>query len=131
MDVDDLFAIEPATWRNRVCACVSMPIRPGQFHGCLCPLCGAQCKECTGFGFAKAPPRRFHQILSRVRSQINRRMRVRGAPPGYVRLNENEIGTILRKFSEEDQAHWINEYVDPGPPLRIFDVIIIRDRRKP
>lgn len=130
MDVDDPFVRDPGDCRRMGCDCRSIPTAPEVDYGCLCPDCGATCLECVGFGYAAPPVRKFHQILSRVRGQIRRRTRVRGNPPGYVRLSEGEIGVILRKRTEEDEGHWIHEVVELGPPMRIFDVIVVRDRRK-
>lgn len=128
MDVDDRCA-DPRLWRKMACDCPALPTPPIVRHGCLCP-CGAQCLECPGFGYAQAPEKRFHQILSRVRSVIRRRVRTRGRPPGYVRLSREEIRVLVRKRRAEDADHWICDYVEVGPPVRIFDVIVVTDRRK-
>ena len=128
MDVDDACA-DPRLWRKMVCDCEALPGPPNVRHGCLC-ACGAQCLECPGWGYAQAPEKRFHQILSRVRSVIRRRVRTRGSPPGFVRLSKQEIRVLVRKRRAEDSDHWICDYVDIGPPVRIFDVIVVRDRRK-
>lgn len=130
MDVDDHRFPDRRYWRKRACDCPTLPAAPLVRHGCRCEECGARCLECPGFGFAQAPEKHFHQILSRVRSIIRRRVRSRGRPPGFVRLPIAEIRVLVRKRRAEDQAHWINEYVDLGPPVRIFDVIVVADRRK-
>lgn len=130
MDIDDPFVTEVRGCRLMGCSCQAVPEPPEVDHGCLCPSCSSQCKECIGFGYAAPPVKRFHQILSRVRSQIRRRVRVRGNPPGFVRLSEEEIRVILRKRTSEDEDHWVRDFVELGPPIRVFDVIVVRDRRK-
>jgi len=130
MDVDDPFVRDPEEYRRMTCECETPPAPPEVSFGCRCPSCGAQCRECSGFGYAAPPIRRVHQILSYVRSQIRRRVRTRGHPPGYVRLTRDEIRVLQRKRRLEDVDHWIHEYVDVGPPVRVFDVIVVVDRRK-
>lgn len=130
MDVDDYFCRDPAQYRRMGCRCAVDPAPPKVDFGCLCPSCGAQCRECSGYGFSDPPVKRVHQILSRVRSRIRRRVRTRGNPPGFVRLTQVEIRTLLRKREDEDADHWIKEYVEPGPPVRVMDVIVVVDRRK-
>jgi hypothetical protein len=130
MDVDDEFFRDPTAYRRMGCSCASEPGAPATAHGCVCTGCGARCLECPGFGYAQAPEKRFHQILSRARSIIRRKVRTRGRPPGYLRLTVDEIRVLVRKRRAEDPQHWINEYVDLGPPVRLFDVIVVIDRRK-
>lgn len=130
LDVDDVLRERLGLVPRRMeCACARdpLPVRVG--HGCLCSGCGAQCTECPGYGYAQAPEKRFHQILSRVRTTINRRLKVRGRPPGFVRLPAADIGVLVRKRRSEEGDHWIHAYVDVGPPVRVFDVIVIADRR--
>jgi hypothetical protein len=129
MDVDDDRA-DPRLARLMACECPALPTKPTVECGCLCPSCGSQCKECPGFGFAQAPEKRFLEILTRVRSIIRRRVRTGGRPPGFVRLARAEIRVLVRKRRAEDPDHWINEYVDLGPPVRVFDVLVVTDRRK-
>lgn len=129
MDVDDGFAV-PGDYRKMACGCEALPSVPLVACGCRCDDCGATCRECPGFGFAQAPEKHYHQILSRVRSIIRRRVRSHGRPPGFVRLDRNEIRVLVRKRRAEDRDHWIRMYVDVGPPVRVFDVIVVIDRRK-
>lgn len=128
MDVDDNLA-DPRNFRKMACACDSKPTPPLVAFGCRCELCGSTCRECPGFGFASPPEKNCQQILTRVRSIIRRRFRKVGHPPGYVRLTRNEIRVLTRKRRAETRGHWIHEYVDPGPPVRVFDVIVVVDRR--
>jgi len=130
MDVDDNFALQAGRLRKMACDCPTPPDRPLVDRGCRCPSCGATCKECPGYGYASPPVKRVHQILSRVRSQIRRRTRVRGNPPGFVRLTMIEIRLLLRKRRNEETHHWIRDFVDPGPPVRVYDVIVVVDRRR-
>ena len=130
MDLDDEFVRQRMEPRRMACGCVSRPEPPKVDFGCLCSSCGAQCRECPGFGFAAPPVKRVHQILSRVRSQIRRRTRVRGHPPGFVRLTRIEIRLLLRKRKAELFDHWIRDFVEPGPPVRVYDVIVVADRRR-
>lgn len=130
MDVDDDFRTDPADYRRMGCECAVEPCAPAVSFGCLCPSCGATCKDCPGFGYAEPPQRKFHHILSRIRSQIRRRERRRGHPPCYVRVVEADIRVLLRKRLSEEADHWIHSHIDLGPPLRIYDVIVIADRRK-
>jgi hypothetical protein len=44
-------------------------------------------------------------------------------------LSTNEVRILVRKRRAEARDHWIHEYVDPGPPVRVFDVIVVTDRR--
>lgn len=131
MDIDDDYVlsgkIEP---RLMKCNCKSIPIAPRVDFGCQCPMCKSKCKKCPGFGYSTPPLKRVHQILSRVRSQIKRRTRSKGCPPGYVRLTIIEIRLLLRKYRNEDCDHWIREFVEPGPPVRIYGVIVVVDRRR-
>lgn len=129
MDVDDAFVAAGAE-RRMGCRCAASPVAPSTDRGCICSKCGARCKECIGFGFAAPPPRRFHRIMSRIRSQIRRRTSLSGSPPGFVRIHLDEINVLLSKVEGEDAGHWAAQFVDPGPPMRVFDVIIIRDRRR-
>lgn len=129
MDVDDNLA-DPRFWRKMACECGEKPTAPRMAHGCLCPACAKQCFECPGFGFAQEPEKRFIKILTHVRSVIRRRVRTVGRPPGYVRLTTAEIRVLVRKRRAEDSDHWINDYVDVGPPVRVFDVIVVEDRRR-
>jgi hypothetical protein len=129
MDVDDDFVL-PRDYRTMACDCRVNPSPPLVLSGCRCTSCNATCRECPGYGFVQAPEKRFHQILTRVRSMIRRRVRIKGSPPGYVRLSNNEIRVLVRKRRAEDSGHWINDYVDLGPPIRVFDVLVVPDRRK-
>jgi hypothetical protein len=129
MDVDDAFA-DPGSYRLRGCGCAANPTPVSVGSGCACGDCGGKCGLCPGFGFAQAPERRFHQILSRVRSVVRRSVRTAGRPPGFVRLSLAEIRVLARKRRAEATDHWIYDYVDLGPPVRIFDVIVVADRRK-
>lgn len=129
MDVDDDRA-DPRLRRKMGCDCDALPIPPIVAHGCLCQDCGAQCRECPGWGFAQAPEKRFLEILTRVRSIIRRRVRRSGRPPGFVRLPRREIRVLVRKRRSEDPDHWINDYIDLGPPVRVFDVIVVTDMRR-
>ena len=131
MDVDDHFRTDPAAYRRMGCGCAVDPAPPEVSFGCRCPSCGATCQECPGFGYAEPPQRRFHHVLSRIRSQVRRRERRRGNPPCYVRVTEADIRVLLRKRLAEDPDHWIHRVIDLGPPLRIYDVITIADRRRP
>jgi hypothetical protein len=128
MDVDDRYA-DPRHWRTMACGCAESPTAPTTAHGCRCPACAAQCLECPGFGYAQAPEKRFHEILTHVRSVIRRRVRRCGRPPGFVRLARPEIRVLVRKRRAEDPDHWINDYVELGPPVRVFDVLVVTDRR--
>jgi hypothetical protein len=128
MDVDDEYA-DPRRYRKMACACAAPPAPPLVAFGCRCEACGSPCRECPGFGFASPPEKNCQQILSRVRSLINRRVRAGGRPPGYIRLSWNEVRVLSRKRRAETREHWISEYVDLGPPVRVFDVIIVVDRR--
>lgn len=130
MDIDDPYVTDLASARKMGCQCAIEPIKPNIDHGCQCPGCGSRCKECIGHGYAVPPVKRFHQILSRIRSQIRRRVIVKGHPPGFIRLTEAEINVILRKRMAEDEDHWVRHFVDVGPPVRVFDVLIVKDRRK-
>jgi len=65
-----------------------------------------------------------------VRTRVKRFTRLRGRPPGYVRLEEHDARELTRKWEMEAETHWIREYVDPGPPLRVFDLIVVIDRRR-
>lgn len=131
MDVDDIFVLtqnlEP---RRMACECAAAPAPVLVDHGCRCTACGKQCRECPGFGHAAPQVKRVHQILSRVRSQIRRRTRTRGHPPGFVRLSRIEIRLLLRKRKHEEEDHWIRAFVEPGPPVRVYDVIVVTDRRR-
>jgi len=130
MDLDDAFVMERMEPRTRACACKSVPVASSTSYGCVCPVCRSECRECPGFGYAAPPKKRVHQILSRVRGQIRRRMRIHGRPPGFVRLTFLEIRQLLRKRSAEEADHWIRDFVEPGPPLRVYDVIVVTDRRR-
>jgi hypothetical protein len=129
MDVDDRFLSDAAEYRQMVCGCDLPPSPPLVDCGCRCGACGATCRECPGFGFASPPERNCQEILSRVRAVINRRCRAIRRPPGFVRLGDNEVRQLLRKRRAEDRTHWIHEYVEPGPPVRVFDVLVVIDRR--
>lgn len=127
MDVNDPIIRE---YRIRRCACTLIPARPKQGAGCVCPRCGKTCRQCSGHGWVERSTKQFHRILSAVRAEIARRVRTRGHPPGYVRLSAVEIEVLLNKQVNEEAGHWIAGYVDPGPPLRVFDVLIVCDRRR-
>jgi hypothetical protein len=129
MDYDDDFLADPSGYRRMACACAAAPAAPLVSFGCRCEACDSTCRECPGFGFAAPPERNCQQILSRVRAVINRRVRSNRRPPGFVRLSRNEIRVLVRKRRAEARSHWIHEYVDPGPPVRVFDVLVIVDRR--
>lgn len=130
MDDEDEWCTLSGQFRRRGCSCVVSPIPPETGIGCQCPRCGSTCRKCPGFGFAQPQPRRPHRIVSAVRSQIKRLVRLRGSPPGFVRLAPVEVEALLRKLGDEDVDHWIHQVVDAGPPLRVFDVLIVRDRRR-
>lgn len=74
--------------------------------------------------------KRVHEILGRIRSRIKRQTKNRGRPPGYVRLVYVDVRVLLRKLRSESEDHWIREFVDPGPPVRVFDTIVVIDRRR-
>lgn len=132
IDVDDVFyAGDTRRFRILACDCAVLPVAPAESDfGCVCGDCRQKCRRCSGFGYAKPPTRRFHEILTRVRSQIRQRVRIRGVPPGFVRLTHDEIDVVMRKFRAEDHGHWVRDYVAPGPPVRVFDVLVVRDSRK-
>lgn len=130
MDVDDAFVPDPREWRRIGCDCAAVPVPALVAFGCRCDACGATCRECPGFGYVAPPARSCQEILSRVAAGINRRVRSRGRPPGYVRLAGSEVGVLLRKRRVESADHWIRECVDPGPPVRVFDVLVVVDRRQ-
>lgn len=130
MDVADEFLADPSRYRRRACGCGSFPEPPRTGAGCRCPVCGADCRLCGGFGVLAPSAVRVHRILSRVRSQLRRRTRLTGRPPGFVRLAPTEVRALLGKREAEETGHWIRDYVEPGPPLRVFDVIIVVDGRK-
>jgi hypothetical protein len=131
MDVaDEFLRAHPHLYRRRGCGCAVLPVPPLVGSGCRCAACGARCTQCLGFGYAAPPIKRVAQILSRVRSQIRRRTRQRGFPPGFVRLTCFDVRALLRKLEAEDATHWIHTYVDAGPPVRVFDVLIVTDRRR-
>lgn len=131
MDVDDLLrarlGMKP---RLMACRCQVPPEPPRVDFGCFCPRCGAACKECSGFGHVRPPEKNFHQVMTRVRGLIGRHVRTRGQPPGFVRLAQDEVDALTRKRTVEADDHWIVDYVDLGPPLRLFDVIVVVDRRR-
>lgn len=130
MDVDDPFRLDPLEYRRIGCGCAVDPTPSTVEHGCVCPSCSARCLECPGFGYTQIPEKKFYQILSHARSIVRRKVRTRGRPPGFLRLTVEEIRVLIRKRRAEDPDHWINEYVDLGPPVRIFDVPVVVDRRK-
>lgn len=78
------------------------------------------------------PVRRFHRILASVQTQIRRRTRRHGHDPGFIRLPGREIEVIIEKLNAEGVDHWTvaERYFDPGPPLRILDVLIVEDNRR-
>lgn len=127
MDVDD-----PQANLIRKMACVhnAEPQTPTEGSGCSCSTCGVTCRECIGFGFVSIAPRRCQEILTAIRSQILRAMKVKGRPPGFVRLRDPEIEVVRRKFRSEDDSHWVKWLVRDGPPLRIYDVMVVSDIRK-
>jgi hypothetical protein len=131
MDIDDDYVlsgkIKP---RLMKCSCKSIPTAPKVDYGCQCPSCKSKCKKCPGFGYSTPPLKRVHQILSRVRSQIKRSDRSKGHPPGFIRLSIIEIRLLLRKHHNEDNDHWIRDIVEPGPPVKIYGVIVVEDRRR-
>lgn len=130
MDVDDPFLRDPDAYRRRGCRCGVSPIPPEVGFGCRCPRCGKLCRRCPGFGYVLPPVRQTHQILSSIRSFIRRRVRTRGCPPGFVRLRVEEVDALLRKLAEERKGHWIRDCVEPGPPARVFDVLVVEDLRR-
>ncbi len=131
MDIEDDYVLSGRVEaRLRVCNCKSKPIPPKEDYGCLCESCGAKCKKCPGFGYTVPPLKRVHQILSRIRSHIKRRTKIKGNPPGYIRLTLAEKRLLLRKYNNEDSDHWIKGFIEPGPPVRIFGVIVVNDRRR-
>ena len=130
MDVDDAFRADPADYRRLGCDCAVDPVAPATDAGCACPSCGSSCRECPGFGFATPPEKRFFEIISRVRALTRRRVRARGQVPGYVRLLPSEVRVLVRKVRSESPGHWVGEYVDLGPPIKVFDMIIIPDWRR-
>ncbi len=130
MDVDDNLLPDPREYRLRGCKCVVDPGPPLVEYGCICTSCDTKCRKCPGFGYAKAPEKRFYQILSRARSVIRRKVRTCGRTPGYLRLSNAEVRVLIRKRNAEDPDHWINECFEVGPPVRIYDVIVVVDRRK-
>lgn len=130
MDVDDVFVRDPVAYRIVRCKCAVKPLPVKSGFGCKCSACGAVCRNCIGFGFLAAPTKRVHEVLGRIRSRINRQTKNRGRPPGYVRLVHVDVRTLLRKWRSEGEDHWIREVVDPGPPVRIFDTIVVIDRRR-
>lgn len=130
MDVDDEFVRDISAYRVVGCECLVNPVAPAKGCGCKCSTCGKQCKGCIGFGFPAPPTKRVHEVLGRIRSRIKRQRRNRGRPPGYVRLVSTDVRALLRKWRSEESEHWIRGIVDPGPPVRVFDVIVIVDRRR-
>ena len=83
-----------------------------------------------GFGYTVPPVKRVHQILAHVRGQIRRRTRLRGHPPGFVYLKRLEISLLLRKRKAELPDHWIRDFVEIGPPVRVYGVLVVADRRR-
>lgn len=135
MDVDDDFLRtrgDPDLFRRRGCRCTALPVQPEHGFGCVCGKCGARCTKCPGFGNVGDRVRRFYAIMDSVLAQIKQRVR-RGRPdPGFVRLSVREIQVVVSKIQREDRGHWSvrEEYVDLGPPLRIYEVYVVEDRRK-
>jgi len=130
MDFDDPFVRDPAEYRLRGCGCASEPTPPRIGSGCVCPDCASACRACLGFGFSVPPVRRAHQILSSVGTFVRRQVRARGAPPEFVRLVPAEIRVLLDKIEGEEEGHRIREWVDPGPPPRVYGVLVVEDRRR-
>lgn len=130
MDVEDEFLRHSRAWRRRTCRCAALPARPRESYGCRCSRCGSVCRQCPGYGYPEPPARRYHQILTYIRSRIRRRLRVHGYPPGFVRVIPEDAAALTRKRDAEAEEHWIREYVDPGPPLRVFDVLVVEDVRR-
>ncbi len=130
MDVDDEFVRDSSAYRIKGCACTVDPVAPKIGCGCRCPECGKHCRGCVGFGFTAPPTKRVHEILGRIRTRIKRHRKSRGRPPGYVRLEGIDVRALLQKWRSEGSEHWIRGVVDPGPPVKIFDVIVVVDRRK-
>jgi hypothetical protein len=133
MDTDDDFLLKRgdlSLFRRRACRCSSLPVQPESGCGCSCPVCGSRCTKCPGFGFIEQPQRRFYRIMVSVQSQIRRRHRLRGNDPGYVRLPSRDISAVLAKRQGEYTGHWSEEWINLGPPLRIFDVFVVEDMRR-
>lgn len=112
------------------CLCNCDPKAPPKGSGCQCTGCGARCKACIGFGYQAPPARPFHLIINSVQTQIIRRVELQGHPPGFIRLRPEEVRLVLDKMAAETLDHWAHDYVDVGPPLRIYDVRIIPDLRR-
>ncbi len=129
MDVDD-HLVPIRSRRVLACRCLADPGPRRIGAGCRCTRCGAECGECAGFGVYGVAPRRFHAILASVKASVNRKVRTSGRPPGFVRLRREEVEVVLAKYSAEDEDHWIRSHVEVGPPLTIYGVIVVTDRRK-
>lgn len=123
---------DPSEFRRMKCRCdvdpVEPPREPGE-SGCVCPRCDARCKECNGF-FAIKAEACFYKTLARARDLIMRGVYFRKHPPGFIRMSEDEIAALVEKVSGEEPGHWSRQYVDPGPPVSVYGVVVIPDKRR-
>lgn len=124
MDVDDYFKKEN-TYRLMNCRCKTFPKKAKINFGCLCSRCKRTCRECIGFGWVNPPNKKVNNILRSIKTRI----RMNKKPPGFIRVRENDINILLAKRKNESEDHWIRDYVDIKP-LRIFDILVVVDRRK-
>lgn len=123
MDVDDLFKIDE--YRRINCKCKTYPTLPKKDYGCRCEKCKKTCRQCIGFGWVNPPNKKVNNILRAIKT----RLKMHNLPPGFIRVRENDIKILLAKRKNEADDHWIRDYVDIEP-LRIFDILVVIDRRK-
>lgn len=123
---------DPSTFRHMRCKCDVDPVEPQRLpgaSGCVCPICGAHCKKCSGFWVQRSEPC-FHRTLRRALDLIDRGNRFKKRPPDYVRMGEDEIDVLREKVLGEDSNHMVHQIIDPGPPLRVYGVVVIADKRR-
>lgn len=118
---------DPSTFRRMGCGCDSDPVRVRHDHGCRCSSCGEVCRECPGMGWARPQRPRAHKVIDRVRKLIRLGTENRGAPPEILRLTRKEIGSVVHKWHEDDEDNEIRKIVDVGPPLRIYNTVIVEE----
>lgn len=127
MDTDDALVVTP---RVVGCRCRAGTVRPRVGLGCTCAACKHHCKLCSGFGSQnQVAVISVNSILTKVHRRASQLLAV-GRPLPFVRITTDEILAIMRKVSNEDSSHYIHEMVDPGPPMRVFGVLVVEDWRK-
>lgn len=121
---------DPSTFRRLGCGCDVQPEPSRYDYGCRCPDCGKTCRECPGHGWVIKPTQKWSDVVVSVKNKIRSSMRRTGAPPPMLRLSQTEIDVVVAKWHNEDDDHHVKLYVNPGPPLRIFDIPVVQEPKE-